>query len=170
MAWKPLQTHLGFIPAVAGDALFAETITAVREVALYAKDKGLWIHCEAGQETPVRLLRLIEMVGTGNLGVNLDTANLIHYGKGNPVDAIDVIGEYFRGLHAKDGLFPTDPPNLGKKVPVGTGKVDFARIIKRLRDLNYTCPITIERETQGSRQVEDILASTTYLMKMIGQA
>ena len=112
-----LQTHLGFIPEFPGDPLFAETVTAVREVALHAKQNGLWILCETGQETPVTLLRLIETVGTGNLGVNLDTANLILYGKGNPVDAMDVIGKYVRGVHAKDGLFPTDPRNLGKEVP-----------------------------------------------------
>lgn len=162
-----LQTHLGFIPEVPGDPSFAETITAVREVALHAKGKGVWIHCETGQETPVTLLRLIETVGTGNLGVNLDTANLILYGKGNPVDAIDVIGKYVRGIHAKDGLFPSDPNDLGKEVPIGTGKVDFPTVIQRLRDLRYSGAITIEREIQGSRQVEDILASKAYLMKLI---
>jgi len=164
-----LQTHLGFIPEVPGDPLFAETVAAVKEVALHAKEKGLWIHCETGQETPVTLLRLIETVGTGNLGVNLDTANLILYGKGNPVDAMDVIGKYVRGLHAKDGLFPTDPKNLGKEVPIGTGKVDFPKVIRRLRDFNYTGAITIEREIEGTRQAEDILASKTYLSKLIEQ-
>ncbi len=164
-----LQTHLGFIPEFPGDPLFAETVAAVKEVAVHAKAKGLWIHCETGQESPVTLLRLIETVGTGNLGVNLDTANLILYGKGNPVDAMDVIGKYVRGLHAKDGLFPTDPKNLGKEVPIGNGKVDFPAVIKRLRDLHYTGAITIEREIEGARQTQDILASKAYLEKLIAQ-
>lgn len=164
-----LQTHLGFIPEFPGDALFGETVAAVKEVALHAKEKGLWIHCETGQESPVTLLRLIETVGTGNLGVNLDTANLILYGKGNPVDAMDVLGKYVRGLHAKDGLFPTDPKNLGKEVPIGTGKVDFPKVIQRLRDFHYTGAITIEREIEGARQTQDILASKAYLEKLISQ-
>lgn len=165
-----LQTHLGFIPEFPGDPLFAEVVAAVQEVALHAKKNGLWVHCETGQETPVTLLRLIETVGTGNLGVNLDTANLILYGKGNPVDAMDVIGKHVRGLHAKDGLFPTDPKNLGKEVAIGKGRVDFPMVIKRLKELHYTGAITIEREIEGPRQTADILASKAYLTKLIEQS
>ena len=165
-----LQTHLGFIPEFPGDPLYAETVTAVREVAEHAKKSGLRVHCETGQESPVTLLRLILDVGTGNLGVNLDTANLILYGKGNPVDALDVIGPYVRGMHAKDGLFPTDPKDLGKEVAIGKGKVDFPALFRRLKQLHYTGAVTIEREIEGARQTQDILESKAYLEKVIAQA
>jgi L-ribulose-5-phosphate 3-epimerase len=113
------------------------------------------------------LLRTIRDVGLDNLGVNLDTANLILYGKGNPVDALDVIGKYVRGLHAKDGMFPTDPDHLGEEVAIGRGKVDFPALIRRLKQLNYDGPITIEREIEGPQQTEDIFKSKQYLEKLI---
>jgi len=79
-----------------------------------------------------------------------------------------VFGKYVRGLHAKDGLFPTDPKELGKEVPIGQGKVDFPSIIRRLKELNYTGAITIEREISGPQQIADIKKAKTYLESLIG--
>jgi hypothetical protein len=47
---------------------------------------------ETGQETPTTVMRTIKDVDRPNLGVGLDTANLILYGKANPVDAVDILG------------------------------------------------------------------------------
>ena len=101
--------------------------------------------------------------------VYLDTANLILYGKGNPVDAMDVIGTYVRGLHAKDGRFPTNPRRLGEEVPIGKGKVDFRAVIRRLKDVRFQGAMTIEREIEGDQQTKDILESKRYLEKLIAE-
>jgi L-ribulose-5-phosphate 3-epimerase len=50
-------------------------------------------------------------------------------------------------------------------VAIGKGKVDFAEVIRKLHKLNYTGPITIEREISGARQEDDIRASITYLQR-----
>jgi len=162
-----IQTHFGFIPENPNDPLYSETVEAIREVATHAKDNGVAILAETGQETPVTLLRAILEVGTGNFFVNLDTANLILYGKGNPVDALEVIGQYVRGMHAKDGLFPTDPKRLGREVPIGEGKVDWPKLIQRLRALNYRGAMTIEREISGPRQIEDVKKAITFLERLL---
>jgi sugar phosphate isomerase/epimerase len=163
-----VQTHCGFIPENPNDPVYKETVEAIREVASYCKQNGQNFRYETGQETPITLLRTIKDVGLDNQGVNFDLANLILYGKSNPVDAIEIIGPYVQGIHAKDGLWPTDPKNLGKEVPIGEGKVDFPRIIKRLKELNYRGAVTIEREISGPRQVEDVRAAKAYLEKLIG--
>jgi sugar phosphate isomerase/epimerase len=90
------------------------------------------------------------------------------YGKANPVDAIEILGPYVQGIHAKDGLWPTNPKDLGKEVPIGQGKVDFPRILQRLKELNYRGAVTIEREISGPKQVEDVRAAIAYLTKLIG--
>ena len=56
------------------------------------------------------------------LGVGLDTANLILYGKANPVDALEMLGPHVKSVHAKDGMWPTDPMQLGKEVRIGKGQ------------------------------------------------
>ena len=116
-----------------------------------------------GAHPGVTLLRTIEAVGTGNLGVNLDTANLILYGKANPVDALDVFGSHVRGVHAKDGLYPTNGIELGREVPIGQGRVDFPRFIQALKAVGYTGTLTIEREISGPQQMADITAAVEYL-------
>jgi len=140
---------------------------AIREVAGYCKRNGQNFRYETGQETPITLVRAIGDVGLDNQGVNLDVANLILYGKANPVDAIEIIGPYVQGIHAKDGMWPTNPKQLGDEVPIGKGKVDFPRIIERLKQMNYRGAVTIEREISGPQQLEDVRAEKTYLEKLI---
>ena len=149
-------THCGFIPENPEDPLYQETVDAIREVAEHCRKLGLGFWFETGQETPLTLLRTIEDVGLDNLGINLDTANLILYGRGNPVDALEFIGKYVRNLHVKDGVFPTDGHSLGKEVPFGEGRADFDRIIPKLYELNFTGELIIEREISGPKQIEDI--------------
>lgn len=163
-----VQTHCGFIPENPNDAVYRETVTAMREVAAYCKRNGQNFRYETGQETPITLVRAIQDVGTDNQGVNFDLANLILYGKANPVDAIELLGPYVQGIHAKDGLWPTNPKELGKEVAIGKGKVDFPRIIARLKELNYGGAVTIEREISGAQQMEDVRGAIAYLEKLIG--
>ena len=160
-------THCGFIPENPTDPLFEETVSAIWEVASYCNELGLGFWFETGQETPVTLLRTIQALELPNLGINLDTANLILYGRGNPVDALDVIGPYVRNLHVKDGVFPVDGRYLGKQVPVGEGKVDFPEIIRKLRALNFSGEMIIEREISGEQQIADIKKAKAYLENIL---
>lgn len=165
-----LQTHCGFIPENPKDPLYAETVDAVREVAAHCKGNGVTFLFETGQETPTTLKRAILDVGLDNIGVGLDTANLILYGKARPLDALELIGPYVRSVHAKDGLWPTDPNKLGKEVLIGHGNVDFRAVIATLRRLDYRGAITIEREISGPGQIEDVRKEKIYLERIIAAA
>ena len=162
-----IHTHLGFIPEDPNDPIYPGVVGAIKEVAEHCKDQNAILLCETGEETPTTMLRIIQDVGTGNVFVNLDTANLIVYGKGNPVDTMDVLGHLVRGMHAKEGIFPTDPRILGREVPIGKGRVDFPTLSRRLKEVNYTNSITIEREIEGPKQEADILQSEAFLQDLI---
>jgi L-ribulose-5-phosphate 3-epimerase len=163
-----LAGHCGFLPEDPNDPLYAEAVAAIRECAAYCRERGQKFNCETGQETPITLVRAIRDVGLDNVGVNFDVANLILYGKANPADAVDILGPYVQGMHAKDGLYPTDPKALGKEVAIGQGKVDFAKIIGKLKEIGYQYPITIEREIRGPQQEADLRSAKAYLEKLIG--
>jgi len=47
--------------------------------------------------------------------------------------------------------------------------VDFPRIIGRLKEMNYRGAVTIERETSGPQQMEDVRGAKAYLEKLIGK-
>ena len=162
-------THMGFIPENPYDPNFSGFCIAVRTVAEHMKKNGQYLLFETGQETPVTLLRCFETVGCDNLGINLDTANLILYGKANPVDALEVFGQYVRNIHAKDGCYPTNGHDLGLETRIGEGKVDFRALFRKLKELGYDSYVTIEREIDGYQQLVDILASRNYLQNIINE-
>ncbi len=158
-----ITTHVGFLPEDPRDALYIGTVEALKQVAGRCAELGIGFWFETGQETPVNLLRTIEAVNTGNLGVNLDPANLLLYGKANPVDSLDVFGRYVTGVHAKDGLYPTDGNNLGRETPLGEGKVNFPVLVPKLKACGFTGALTIEREISGDQQIKDIQKAIALL-------
>ncbi len=161
-------THMGFIPENPNDPEFLPFCDAVRQVAEHCKSNGQYLLFETGQETPVAMLRCFETVGTGNLGVNLDTANLILYGKANPVDALDVFGKYVRNLHAKDGRYPTNGHDLGDETRIGEGRVDFRALFAKLKELGYSSYVTIECEL-NDRYADGIRSAKEYLDNIISE-
>ena len=164
-----VQTHCGFLPENPQDPLYEEAVAAISELAQHCAGNGQSFLMETGQETPTTLLRALRDVNKLSLGIGLDTANLILYGKANPVDAVDIIGPYVRSVHAKDGKWPTDPSKLGEEVVIGQGRVDFTQVLGKLHKLGYTGAITIERETSGPKQIEDVKQEKIYLDGILKQ-
>ncbi len=156
-------THVGFIPENCYTTEYHELVAALKYIARQLKGRGQYFLFETGQETPVTLLRTIEDVGTGNLGINIDPANLLMYGKANPTDALDVFGKYVRGVHGKDGEYPTDGRHLGAEKPMGKGRVNFPVFIAKLKEIGYDGAITIEREIEGEEQIRDIINAKALL-------
>ena len=169
-AWlgvKDMVTHVGFIPENPNDPEYRSLVSALCYLVKHCRGLGINFLFETGQETPVTILRAIEDIGLDNIGVNLDPANLILYGKGNPVDSLDVFGRFVRGVHAKDGLYPTTGRALGEEVALGQGKVDFPRLVAGLKRLGYQGALTIEREISGPEQERDIRMARAMLEGLI---
>lgn len=164
---KDVITHAGFIPENPSEQIYSEVVQTIRFLAQYCKENGQYFLFETGQETPVTLRRLIQDVKMDNVGINLDPANLLLYGKGNPVDALDVFGEFVRGVHAKDGEYPTDGRNLGEEKALGQGRVHFDLLIEKLYNIGYRGALTIEREISGEEQTRDIIAGKKMLEELV---
>jgi sugar phosphate isomerase/epimerase len=162
-----VTTHVGFIPENPGNPLYPGLLDALREVVEHCAARGLVFCFETGQETPTALLRVIEDLGGAHLGINLDPANLLMYGKANPVDALDVFGRYVVGVHAKDGEYPTNGRELGAEKPLGEGRVHFDLLIPKLKSLGYRGALTIEREISGPQQIADIKAAIALLEALV---
>lgn len=148
----PLVTfHAGFIPEAASDpgrAIALERIRALRDVFAV---RGVRVALETGQETADTLARvLLELDG---VGVNFDPANMILYGKGDPIDALRRLLRRVEQVHIKDALPSDRPEEWGLEVTVGTGAVDWAAFTAVLRER----PVdrVIEREA-GTDRVADV--------------
>ena len=162
-----VATHVGFLPIDSKDANYLGTVAAIKDIAGYAGEKGVYFNFETGQETPMVLLRCIQDIGLPNLGINLDPANLLMYGNANPLDALDIFGKYVRDVHAKDGEYPVDGYELGVEKPLGEGRVNFPALVAKLKSLHYRGPLTIEREISGPKQNEDIRRAIDILTPLV---
>ncbi|MFI3256877.1 MAG: sugar phosphate isomerase/epimerase family protein [Spirochaetales bacterium] len=162
-----VASHAGFIPEDMSDPLYISLIETLKDIALHCKKNGQDFCFETGQETPITLLRTIQDIGTDNLGINLDPANLIMYGKGNPIDSLGIFGKYIKGIHVKDGKYPTDGKELGIEVPVGEGDVNMPLFISRLKESGYKGALTIEieldRRTEEKAAGDAILETKHYM-------
>ena len=161
-------THCGFLPENMTDPEYEGVAQAIHDVAAHCKTLGIGFWFETGQETPVTLLRFFQEVGLDNLGINLDPANLLLYGKGNPIDALRVFGSYVRAIHAKDGNPPTNGRFLGPEVKVGTGAARYPELVPALLDCGFRGDLTIEREiAEGEEQNRDIRDTVDYLESLL---
>jgi L-ribulose-5-phosphate 3-epimerase len=157
-----VHAHFGFIPENPKDSLYVEFVQIMKEIGKYALNLGIDIYFETGQETPITLLRAIADIGTGNLYINCDLANLVMYGKANSLDGLKLLTKYIRALHAKDGRYPTNPYQLGKEVPIPQGEVNFPAIVAYLKQIDFKGNITIEYEL-AEKNYDYILKTKKYL-------
>ena len=122
----------------------------------------------APAEMPAGMPRSLKVLAAAKAASSVTvTTSSIMYGKANPVDALDIIGEFVRDIHGKDGCYPTNGRELGKETPLGEGRVNYPQFISRLKEIGYDGTITIEREISGDKQISDIKNAKEYLNSLI---
>jgi len=149
-----LTMHAGFIES--DDAAHARRLRD-RLVCLAdtAAERGITLLMETGQETAVCLRQLLETLNHPALGVNFDPANMILYGKGDPVAAVQMLGPWIKHVHIKDAIRTTRPGTWGTEVPWGEGEVGTRNFLKALKEIGFDGVLAIERES-GDNRLGDI--------------
>lgn len=168
---KVIALHLGFVPHDTNDPLYQDVVQVTRDLLDHADQHGQALHLETGQETAEDLVSFIQAVGRDNLFVNFDPANMILYGSGEPIAALEKVGRYVRSVHMKDALWAANPgEEWGQEVPLGQGQVDIERYLRTLDKLGYHGPLTIEREIpqEPERQKAEI-GSAVRLIEQLKQ-
>jgi sugar phosphate isomerase/epimerase len=106
---------------------------------------GLEIHGDIMASGAVTL-PLLEKIGRDAIKINYDTANVEFYSGDRAVDDLPkIVGDVVH-CHLKDttgGKGNWDFP------AIGTGTVDFGRVLEIFRDAGYTGPYSVELEFQG---------------------
>ncbi|REK09416.1 MAG: sugar phosphate isomerase/epimerase [Planctomycetota bacterium] len=139
--------HLGFVPHDPSDPLYREVLSVTRDVCDHCKKQQQALNLETGQEPADTLLGFMSDVERDNLFINFDPANMILYGSGEPIEALEKVGKYVRSVHCKDAKWAENPGReWGTEVALGEGDVDMERYLRTLDKLGYHGPLTIERE------------------------
>lgn len=147
---RDLSLHGGFLPPPDSPEYpgFRDTL---RKAADLAREHGVSLALETGQETSTALARFLAEVNRPNLGVNFDPANMLLYDQDDPLEAVQRLAPWLRGVHAKDARRPKVKGTWGEEVPLGQGEVDLPAFVAILRRLNYSGPLMVEREV-GSQE------------------
>jgi len=168
---ESVACHIGFVPEDPKEALYTKIRDVARDLCDHCGNNGQSFTLETGQEPARVLLRFIEDVDRPNLRINFDPANMILYGTGDPIEALDVLAKRVLSVHCKDGNWPPrdQPLALGKEQPLGDGSVDFAKFLAKLKEIGYRGVLTIEREgIDEERQAADIQKAIALLKRLKG--
>ena len=161
--------HIGFVPHDAGDPDYHEIVAVARDLCDHAAAQDQAIHLETGQEPADVLLRFLDDVDRENLFINFDPANMILYGVGEPIEALEKLGPRVRSVHCKDATW-SDQPGVtwGQEVPLGEGAVGMETYLRTLQKIGYSGPLTIEREIpqEPERQKAEIAEALDLLQSI----
>lgn len=157
-----VSLHAGFLPHDVSDPDMLKLKQRLEEVAGLFAARGIDIALETGQETADTLREFLEQLACPNVGVNFDPANMILYGKGDPIEAMRVLGPWIKQVHLKDANATLVPGTWGEEVPLGKGEVDWKAFFATLHGLGFTGNCCIEREA-GTRRVADIREARSYV-------
>ena len=158
---RQMSLHAGFLDEN-DPAAYSKFITRVRWIRDECARHGVTVLLESGQETAQDLARFLTALP--GVYVNFDPANMILYGKGNPVDALPALVPWIRQVHIKDATPASTPGQWGTEVPWGDGAVHAKTFIARLRELGYKGDFIIEREG-GTNRLGDITLAIERLIK-----
>ena len=161
-----LASHIGCVPHDAGDPDYIAVRDLVRRLCDRCAANGQTFALETGQEPADVLRQFILDVDRPNLKVNFDPANMILYGSGEPLEALEVVKDWLVTVHCKDGTWPPAPGEWGKEMPLGQGDVGMDRYVAKLKEIGYVGPLTIEREILGEEQRADILGAIDLLRRL----
>jgi sugar phosphate isomerase/epimerase len=146
-----LSFHFGFIPT-SSDPFYHVMVERARELAMSVAPLGVSLLAETGQEDSSELLQFLNDTNCRNVGVNFDPANMILYGVGDPIDAIEILERHIQHVHVKDAVPSTKPRvEWGKEVPFGAGEVGPEVFLDALDEIGYEGPLCIEREVGDDR-------------------
>ena len=150
--------HAGFLDERRDDPTRLAMLDRLRTLADVFAARDVAIAFETGQETAATLLEVLDELDRPAVGVNFDPANMILYGMGDPVEAIERLLPRVAQVHVKDAVATERPGTWGREVPAGHGGVDWPGLFNAAVRIEPPVNFIIERET-GNERRDDIIAA-----------
>jgi sugar phosphate isomerase/epimerase len=157
-----VSLHAGFMPKDPADPERSVMLDRIGRIVDVFAEEGIEVAFETGQETAETVLELLRVLDRTQACINFDPANMILYGKGDPIDSLRLLVPHVRQVHIKDALPSEQPGSWGTEVPAGTGAVDWSAFLSIVDGMDRPVNLIIEREG-GPQRVEDIVAAGRLL-------
>jgi sugar phosphate isomerase/epimerase len=162
-----VTSHIGFVPERSDAARYAAALCQVQAAADTLARYGIRLALETGQETAASMQAFLRDLGRGDVGVNMDPANIILYGQGDPVEVLGQLREWVVSVHCKDAVGSAKPSEeWGREVRFGVGDIQAAPWLRTLLSSGYQGPLIIEREA-GDDRLSDIMIAADFIRLVI---
>jgi L-ribulose-5-phosphate 3-epimerase len=158
--------HAGFLPDDRDDPVRLTMIDRLRHIADAFKARGVHVAFETGQERAGTLIDVLDELDRPSVGVNFDPANMILYGSGEPVTALEQLSPWVRQIHIKDALPSETPGTWGTEVRPGDGAVNWPKFLAVVHALLPRVDLVIEREARQER-LDDIRAARELIVRLL---
>lgn len=164
-----MTVHAGFIPEV-GSVERTAFLDCLKQALDYSAEHGVTLSFETGQETASLLRATLDELNHPMAKVNFDPANMLLYNKGNPIEAVRILGPDIVHVHAKDAIVPDEEGQWGSEVPLDQGQVSMADFLDVLEEVGYTGPLAIEREVgDQAGRIRDVKTGADVLKSLIAK-
>ncbi len=122
---------------------YSQYYKVMADAAAFARERGVKLVLKphgGGSGAAEEILRSMKEVAHPNFKIWYDAGNIIHYTGKDPVTELEPIAEHVTGFCAKDcaGL------KADVMVQFGTGKVDFAAVLRKLKAVGFNGPVMVE--------------------------
>jgi sugar phosphate isomerase/epimerase len=173
------------------EKLFVDYCKVMSDAAAFGQERGVKvvIKCHGGLQTWTgELLGFVAQINHPNFGIFFDPGNVIYYTGKDPLLQLEMIAPRVVGVIAKDctdpqfklckagdPVFGAGPPNPGGNevmIQLGTGKVDFLGVFRKLKTGGFNGPIVVEGGAAGATvqaTTDNARANREFLEKVIAQ-
>ena len=155
--------QIGQVPSEPGGVLWDRLLESLADLGRYGEHVGAPLAARTGSEEGVDLLRLIDALPGGVVGVDFDPGQLMIHGF-SPSAAITALGPHVLHVHVRDAIRDL-AQGRGLEVPVGSGAVDLAEMLGILQEHDYRGAFTLQRD-QASDPLAEMAAASDYLRSL----
>lgn len=152
---RVVVNQIGRIPESFEDASHEMLRSVLSDLGRFAQHHGAFLGCETGSEPLAHVLKLIEALPEGSLGVTLNPGNLI--ANGYDLNDLRSISQHVLLVHAKDAI-QDRAKGRGMDVPLGRGLAEFPEIAAILEERRFSGAFVIDREASKTSFAEVELA------------
>ena len=149
------------------------TYANIKTAANYANKLNITIAIETHGDimsTGSKAREVLKEIGSPNVKINYDTANVLFYGNVKPEDDLPLIVDQVVHVHLKDKIGGYKEWNFPA---LGEGKINFPAIFEILRKNSYSGPLSVEIEftSSGAKSLKEVNEATQksflYLKKFL---
>lgn len=109
-------------------------------------------HMSYVHDLPVNARRLVDMINSPAVGINLDYGNTVYFPKAPALEeTIDVCGDKLFYVHMKNSVPTPGTDNLRLPTALGEGQINHRIYVDKLCSVGFEGPIGIEAPRPGDR-------------------